>query len=77
MWYVYVLKNKWEKLYIGYSSDLKRRVAEHNREHPGYKLVYYEAYNESELASKREYDLKKFGGAWRSLRKRILSERAG
>lgn len=77
MWYVYVLKNREGKLYIGYTSDLKRRAAEHARKHSGYKLLYYEAYDESISARKREHNLKQFGGAWRSLKKRLSLERAG
>jgi len=50
MFYVYILKDKNNKLYIGYSADLKRRLSEHNRRHvytskrmESPMLVYYEA----------------------------------
>ncbi len=52
MFYVYVLKSqKDDNLYFGYSTDLKKRFAEHNqgkvdstRSRRPLDLVYYEAY---------------------------------
>ena len=50
MYYVYVLKNKEKGIYTGYTSDLKKRIAQHNANHKGYtgkgdwECVYYEAY---------------------------------
>lgn len=53
MFYTYCLESiKNEKLYVGYSDDLKRRFKEHNREHGGvftakngpWKLIFYEAH---------------------------------
>lgn len=35
------------------------------------KLIYYEAYNTKELATKREFNLKKHGSAYYGLLKRI------
>ncbi len=43
MYYVYIIKNEiTRRTYIGYTKDLKRRLAEHNPKKP--KLIYYEAY---------------------------------
>jgi putative endonuclease len=75
---VYVLeeKNTHEK-YIGYTTDLKRRLAEHNRhknvstahgEH--WKLIYAEAYVEKMDAIGREKFLKS-GAGWRFLKKQM------
>lgn len=63
MWYTYVLislKNK--KLYIGYTSDLRRRVQEHNSGRGGdysssskpFKLIFYEAFTLREEAVNQE-----------------------
>lgn len=71
MFYVYVLKNKnRETYYIGYTEDLRNRLKQHQRKRECF-LVYYEAYLSSELARSRERKLKEYGGAWRSLRKRV------
>ena len=62
--------------YIGYSSDLKRRVKEHSRG-KGYtrgrewKLIYYEAYEREDIARKRERQLKSHGGVRGALLKRL------
>jgi len=63
MWYTYVLisvKNK--RKYIGSTSDLKRRLKEHNsgiggkysRNNKPFKLVYYEAFLSKNDAVKQE-----------------------
>jgi putative endonuclease len=62
MFYTYVLKSqKDNKLYIGFCSDLKRRVIEHNqgeveatRGRRPLGLVYYEACLDEKKAVKRE-----------------------
>ena len=78
MFYVYVLRNQSDKLYIGYSSDLKRRMQEHQRKHVpstasgDWKLVYYEAYLNEKDARYREQRLKD-GRAQTHLRRRISS----
>ena len=64
MYYVYVLKNDNGKLYVGYSADLRRRIAEHQRgtvpstKSGKWELVYYEAYLAKEDAQRRERRLK-------------------
>ena len=67
MFYVYVLKSgKDDKLYIGYTVDLKKRFLEHNqgkvestRPRKPFDLVYYEAYA-SEKDEKRKQPQKVF-----------------
>lgn len=79
MFYVYILQSlKDNRLYIGYSDDLKRRVQEHNsgknkstRHRKPFKLVYYEAYQSKLDAENRETNLKLFGRALGGLKRRI------
>ena len=78
MFYVYILKNKNNQLYIGYTKDLKRRINEHNQgkvlttKRLGYdKLVYYEAYGSEGAAKNREQKLKQFGSSYTGLLKRL------
>jgi len=74
MFYLYVIWRESDGYYyIGYSSDLKRRFKEHSARQKC-KLVYYEAYISEDLARARELALKQYGGAWRSLRKRLNLE---
>ena len=65
-------------MYIGYSDDLKRRLAEHNEGRSKstkykipFELVYYEAYRSKSDARYRESNLKDFAQAYIALRKRI------
>jgi len=70
MFYVYLLHStKDNGFYIGYSTDLKRRLAEHTRgasfatkSRGPWKLIYYEAYTEREDAEGREKFLKSGAG---------------
>ncbi|MDH5187090.1 MAG: GIY-YIG nuclease family protein [candidate division WOR-3 bacterium] len=72
MYYVYVLKNKrTNRLYIGYTEVLKRRLCEHKEKDSSIELVYYEAYIYEKQARTRERKLKLYGSAWRGLKKRI------
>jgi len=79
MYYVYVLKSlKDDKLYIGYTNNLKRRVFEHNTKlskstkfRTPFKLVYYEAYGSERDAKYREYKLKRFSGSYIHLKRRL------
>ncbi len=79
MQYVCIIKSiKTKKIHIGYKSDLKRRLKEHN-EGKNYttmrmlpiELVYYEAYKSKEDAKNREKQLKRYGNALLFLKKRI------
>ena len=73
MYYVYILKKPGsEMIYIGYSADLKQRIQAHtDREHPGWRLVYYEAYSSESDARLRERRLKQYGSSLGLLKKRI------
>lgn len=64
MFYVYLLQSK-ERIYTGMTSDLKRRVHEHNtgqnvstKAYVPWSLIFYEAYIDREDASRREKYLK-------------------
>lgn len=78
MFYIYVLQSiKDNKLYIGSTSNLKKRFREHDEgrvKSTSYRrpleLIYYEAYKEEEMARKRERLLKR-GKAHMELRKRL------
>ena len=78
--YVYVLRGKDEgNLYIGFTSDLKKRVLEHNRElnfstkpFDSWQLIHYEAYLNKKDAQRREKYLKSSQGG--RLLKRMLKE---
>ena len=79
MFYVYILKSlKDDKLYIGSTNDLKRRLSEHNnglnrstKSRRPFEIRYYEACFSNKDARKREYNLKKDGKALGQLKKRI------
>ena len=78
MYYVYILKSKKDdKLYIGSTSNLSKRLKEHNDgkvKSTGYRrpleLIYYEAYREEKIARKREKILKS-GKAHMELKRRL------
>ena len=70
MFYVYILHSQCDcGLYIGFSTDLRRRLKEHQEgkafatsfRRP-WRLIYYEAYLEQEDALGRERYLKSGGG---------------
>ena len=72
MYYVYILENQNEKsLYIGYTTNLERRVSEHQNGKGGrttrlkknWELIYYEGYLNKQDAEGREKFLK--GGSGR------------
>jgi len=67
MWYVYVLQSlKNKKLYTGLTSNLKRRLEEHNKKIGGkytknnspFKLIFYEAFLNKKDAVRDELFLK-------------------
>jgi putative endonuclease len=66
MYYTYVLlSKKYNKLYTGYSNDLRRRIREHKlgqvfstKSRLPVKLIYYEACLNEEDAKRREKTLK-------------------
>src|SRR5438445_1380151 len=70
MFYVYLLHSISDNgFYIGFSTDLRKRVTEHKRSaslatksRGPWKLIYYEAYTEREDAGGREKYLKSGAG---------------
>ena len=67
-YYVYILRCSDDTLYTGITTDLERRVDEHNTSPKGAKytrarrpveLVYSEIYDDKSSASQREYAIKK------------------
>lgn len=79
MHHVYILKSKVRnKIYIGCTNNLKRRIAQHNtgkvfaskRDYP-FELVYCETYKNKHDAFEREHKLKYYGQALRRLKERI------
>lgn len=67
-WFVYLLECCDGTLYTGITTELNRRIAEHNSSEKGakytktrrpVKLVYYESSENRSLASKRELEIKK------------------
>jgi putative endonuclease len=70
MYYVYVLhSSSYQGLYIGYSRNLRRRLAEHEagdsistRRRGPWRLIYYEAYLDEGDALGREKFLKSGAG---------------
>jgi putative endonuclease len=78
MFYTYIIQsNKNDSLYIGYTSDLKRRLIEHNqglnlstKAYIPWKIIYYEACITESDAKRREMYLKTTQGG-RMLKLRI------
>ena len=81
MFYVYVLKSKKDnKLYIGYTNNLKRRFKENNegknlstKQRSPFSLAYYESYKSQKDATAREKQLKQFKSTYGHLKKRIAN----
>ena len=65
MFFVYVIQNEANEFYIGYSSNLEKRLLQHNEgqnkstKGHQWKLVYYEAYVNEKYARNREEKLKR------------------
>ena len=78
---VYVIKNlKFFSIYIGYTSNLKRRLIDHNSNQSKFtkskgkwELVYCEIYRSKKDAVERERKLKQHGSSFGHLKKRILN----
>jgi len=67
LWYLYVVECSDNSLYTGITTDLNRRIAEHNSSNKGAKytrprrpvtLVYSEMHPNRSVASKSEYRIK-------------------
>ncbi len=79
MFYVYILKSKKDnKLYIGSTNNLKRRIVEHlsgkvisAKNRIPLELIYYEAYKIESDARNRESSFKNSGSVYNGLIKRI------
>ncbi|TSC94961.1 MAG: putative endonuclease [Parcubacteria group bacterium Athens1014_10] len=81
MHYVYWLKSTSnDKVYVGFTNDLKRRIKEHNSKNGGkytknkgpFTLIYYEGYRSENDAKRRENNLKLHKKAYTQLKTRIL-----
>lgn len=68
MYYIYIIQCADDTLYTGITTELERRVEEHNSSDKGAKytrvrrpvaLVYSEEHSDRSSASKREYEIKK------------------
>jgi len=68
-YYVYIVQCSDDTLYTGITTDINRRITEHNSSVKGAKytkvrrpvhLVYKECFEDRSSASKREYAIKKF-----------------
>ena len=78
MFYVYILKNDKEKIYIGISENLKRRLRDHNNQRGSFftksgnfEMVFKEEHLTLKEARHREIQIKK----WRRDKKEILIKR--
>lgn len=80
MYYVYILKSiKYsDKLYIGYTNNVVKRLKEHNsgktfstKRYMSWKLVYLEGYANENEAKNREKQIKHFGKVYKQLKRRI------
>jgi len=80
MFYVYILQSTVDRsLYIGYTTDYRRRLKEHNRGKSKaakpfrpWKLIYYEAFLNKTDAKAREKYLKS-GWGRRSIKKMLVN----
>ena len=70
VFYVYLIRNKeTNRLYLGYTNNLKRRLTEHKNKNP--ELIYCEVYKNERDARNRERKLKQKGQSIRWLKQRI------
>ncbi|PIR97928.1 MAG: hypothetical protein COT89_01595 [Candidatus Colwellbacteria bacterium CG10_big_fil_rev_8_21_14_0_10_42_22] len=80
MFYVYILRSKKSnKLYIGSTNNLKRRIEEHNsgkssytKKYMPYELIYFEAYRVEADARHREHNLKLRSNAFNQTKRRLV-----
>ena len=80
MYHVYILQSigRKDKLYIGYTTNMKQRLESHNSGRSTYtaryapwKIAYVESFRSKSDAQKREKRLKVFDNNWKQLLKRI------
>lgn len=81
MWYVYIVLCNDDSLYTGITTDVERRIEEHNTKKGAkalygkipVRLVYNECYSSQPLALKREYEIK----SWKREKKLELIKKRG
>lgn len=79
MYYMYILiSDKNETLYIGYTTNVVKRLNQHNngdtpstKRYRPWQLVYVEGYFSDDDAKKREITLKNYGRTYAQLKIRI------
>ena len=77
MFYTYILRGENGKHYVGYTSNLKERVRQHQKgqntstKYQRWELIYYEAYKTEEKARRRERKLKHQGRVYQLLIERL------
>jgi putative endonuclease len=79
MYWVYMIRNKGNKLYVGVTQNPHSRVYDHNRKagsqftqhNPSFEIVFLEKYPDLSTARKREIQIKK----WRRDKKETLIQR--
>ena len=83
MYYIYLLKSR-NKIYIGFTNNLEKRVKQHNngenistRHGIPWSLIYYEAFRSKSDAIQREKKLKYHAKGLIELKKRITSSLDG
>lgn len=75
---MYVLKRVDERLYVGFTNNIRNRIKEHSegkvfstKKFLPVKLIYYECYLSIKDAKQRESMIKKFGSTYSHLKRRI------
>ncbi|MBI1978224.1 MAG: GIY-YIG nuclease family protein [Candidatus Omnitrophica bacterium] len=79
--YVYLLRSlNTARFYLGWTTDLKRRIEEHNSRKSEYtkargpwELISYEEYHDIQSAQEREYKLKHSPRMFQCFKKRALA----
>lgn len=79
MYFLYMIKNSSNKLYVGVTENPEKRLATHNslrgaqytKRVPDFKIVFLEEYLDLQQARKREIQIKK----WSRSKKEMLIER--
>ena len=77
--WVYMIKNKGDRIYVGVSKRPAERLREHNRKlgsnftksNPSFRIVFTEEYPDFLSARKREVQLKK----WSRAKKEVLAKK--
>jgi putative endonuclease len=83
--FVYILKSIiHNKIYIGYTTNLKERIRQHNAgesnftsKYRPWRIVYFEYYSSKKDALNREKQLKRFAKAYGQLKRRIKNSLEG